>query len=540
MLFPESVCGPPPPCIRFCCEPEDLSFPKDEDRGFSNVADSSAALHSLPPGAKESADILDSSFDLSSVEALQSADVFSMACTLAEIFASDAPGRQQTVIDLPVLLQLRRLLRNRSRRHSVLTRRKGGARKADAAATVGDASVPSSVVSGSSDRLQSTGRPRPECHRESRGGSPISAPRRGLSHDEEKESGRLTAEEREQTAGYSSPFGPTELPPPESSSVCSDTQGSPKEFARGQEAGAGDGYAVSSRWSSHVRGGNALPSSPVPSPGAPACATDDVGVPKLRALSYALSAIRSRRIREALQNHVLLRYPEMRLTASECLERWAGSRSEDEAFFPPCFLSYFLPLFTVLTHPAYQQPDLRILLIRHWLPHILAAILQTRRKRRAGEDESHEAHASGGERTTSTSATPSAEGEVRCGVVVGAEGSREERQVVQVLEEAVEHHVCSVDPQVAYQVRRKKDETLALSVCRLLLTDARRAMASFCSGLHFDPWTTRAHLSPSIDPVPPVMASISKVCSAVKISQALARRRSYCFALCEGLVLLLP
>lgn len=430
--------------FRFCGEPDELSFSK-EDRGSAGAPDSSVTVRPVLPGSRETADVAES-FDLSSLEALQSADVFSMACTLSEVFGSDAPGKQQTVIDLPILLQLRRLLRSRSRRQSVYTRRKGGPRETDAAAgSVQKAPNPSSHASESSARPENVGRPGLRCHEDGSGNlSPSSSAfRKNPEHDEENGSRDQSVGERETTSRHPCDNASSFPLPARSKLSPNDIDKAGKVFACKQQRRVDDSCAASSRPRYlNCGGGDTLPSFDSSS-----CPSIDMGVPRLRALSHALRAIRSRRIRETLQKHVFLRYPEMRLTAFECLERWAGSRS-DEAFFPSCFLSYFLPFFTVLTHPAYQQPDLRILLIRQWLPHIIAAVLQTRRK---DVSEQKENFAKRKERKVDTSAFSS-----RGGVYYGAvnEGwSREELEVVQVLEEAVEHHVLSVDPQIMYQVR---------------------------------------------------------------------------------------
>ncbi|PHJ25454.1 pik3r4 kinase-related protein (incomplete catalytic triad) [Cystoisospora suis] len=428
---------------RFCCEPDELNFSKEEDRGSSGAPDSSVIVRPVLPGSRETTDVTES-FDLSSLEALQSADVFSMACTLSEVFGSDAPGKQHTVIDLPILLQLRRLLRSRSRRQGVYTRRKGGRRKTDAAAgSVQNTPSPSSLANESSARPENVERPRLRCCEGGSGNrSPSSAAFRNIpKHDEENGSGDRRVAERETKTTYPCDSASSFPTPTPSKFSPHDIDKAGKEFAGKQQGRVDDNGAVSSSMCSlNYRGGEALPCFDSSS-----FSSIDVGVPRLRALSHALRAIRSRRIRETLQKHVFLRYPEMRLTAFECLERWAGSR-RDEAFFPACFLSYFLPFFTVLTHPAYQQPDLRILLIRQWLPHMTAAVLQTRRN---GFSEQKENVAKGEERKTDTLASSSTGG-VYYGVV-NEEWNREELEVVQVLEEAVEHHVLSVDPQIMYQ-----------------------------------------------------------------------------------------
>ncbi|PFH34015.1 hypothetical protein BESB_071670, partial [Besnoitia besnoiti] len=314
------------------------------------------------------------SFSLASLESLQRADVFSMGATFVEIFTAEASGRQQHVVDLPFLLQLRSaLLQQRTPQLQEVSVR-GAVRprqRESEAASAGASTRAARDASGARDA--------------------DSARPSGCRHEEEAGEG-----ERQLSHGQRG-----------------DSQAEASPVQAVEERSEGD---------ARRRGRSRGSRSPARS------ASSGLGrVAPPPAVKRALQSIESSRVRRALEE-ILLRQPEERRTALECLEGW-GSPGSSSAFFPPAFFSCFFPLFTVLTHPSYQQPDARLLLIRRFLPHFVAATLQRRRSR-------------GGLRNASGSA---AARERR------RRGIEEERRVLQVLDAAVDQLVVRVDPQVMFQ-----------------------------------------------------------------------------------------
>ncbi|KFH02402.1 PIK3R4 kinase-related protein (incomplete catalytic triad) [Toxoplasma gondii VAND] len=394
-----------------------------------------------------------SSFSLASVQALQSADVFSMAATLLEIF-TDVPGCQQRVVDLPLLLQLRQALleqrEDAAKSASRLEKKKECARTGlvpnptdscpvhvDYRNTSREALRPRHP--GGSDTPVPRGQPVGDGNCMHGGGTGASDAR-----GEDAKNGRPFGE-ADRTVSYSlSPFLTDSFSVSETSKGLSTCRLSQTPERRpcgpsGVNTEGVDEYANPRVSSSHSRSASrslcgtfALPSpsSPVP--------------PLIRsppALARALRGVRSACIRRALQEGIFLRQPETRLSALDCLERW-GAPWSPAAFFPPAFFSCFLPLFTVLTHPTYQQPDIRMLLVWTFLPHFVAATLQRRRRGPIG-DTGDTAETQGNPQGWTTWEREGASAE--------AGDAEREQRVVEMLEEAVEQHVASVDPQVMYQ-----------------------------------------------------------------------------------------
>eukprot|EP00923_Selenidium_pygospionis_P041936 GHVN01072778.1.p1 GENE.GHVN01072778.1~~GHVN01072778.1.p1 ORF type:complete len:652 (+),score=42.76 GHVN01072778.1:135-2090(+) len=71
-----------------------------------------------------------------------------------------------------------------------------------------------------------------------------------------------------------------------------------------------------------------------------------------------------------IKTNMLVLSPEERSTAPEILAKLLSSN-----FFPRSFNSCFYPVFVLLTHPCYQAPDLRVLLIRENMPFIIHSVL---------------------------------------------------------------------------------------------------------------------------------------------------------------------
>ncbi|XP_026190593.1 uncharacterized protein LOC34619573 [Cyclospora cayetanensis] len=104
------------------------------------------------------------------------------------------------------------------------------------------------------------------------------------------------------------------------------------------------------------------------------------------ALLHLFEGISCRRMQALLLHGGILQLPHMRLSAQDTLRLWMQN------VFPPCFANYFLCLFTVLLHPAYQQPDLRILLLKEHLPDLCLALLEQRPQQQQQQQQQEQQH----------------------------------------------------------------------------------------------------------------------------------------------------
>ncbi|CBZ55002.1 putative PIK3R4 kinase-related protein (incomplete catalytic triad) [Neospora caninum Liverpool] len=449
---------------RFLSEPEDSGRTGPATQSRAGGAGASESFEDTSPRQVPSlASRSTSAFSLASLEALQSADVFSMAATLVEIFTADAPGRQQHVLDLPLLLQLRRALleqrKSAARGHSPRKTRDskmcswrsaGSDSCCHTRAEYGDASAPREGTGANATASESLHPPAGDLCQEALG--------HGDELRQSEETGRDENDSRFHAEGEDAPIclsgqeAPTNkstglraMPggtatacrpagreaarrgnsPVQEAVGCHDPKRCPnRSMAEGGDPTAGGG--VNGPCDAQPRPDSRFPDAIAPPP----------------ALVRALRGIRSACIRQALQADILLCQPESRSSALDCLERW-GAPWSPTAFFPPSFFSCFLPLFTVITHPTYQQPDIRLLLVRKFLPHFVAALLQRRRRASSGPGDAGGAEAKRG-------ACRGAESESRR-ATAGEERCEREQAIVELLQDAVEQHVASVDPQVMYQ-----------------------------------------------------------------------------------------
>ena len=149
-------------------------------------------------------------------------------------------------------------------------------------------------------------------------------------------------------------------------------------------------------------------------------------LPPPAALVSLLEGISCRRVQALLIHGGLLQQPHLRLSAQQTLLLWL------QHVFPPSFGNYFLCLFTILLHPAYQQADMRLLLLKEHLPDLILALLE---QRPAQQQQQQQQQPSEDQRQRQRQ-----------------EGEAQELLLQQLLREAAARETLDVDACIAHQV----------------------------------------------------------------------------------------